>query len=251
MDHIQSVQQCISREEQSKRFGVTAINSFIWLILIILFMLSMGALLLIYAISWLVNWLLSEYNVKKLQALGTTATGRQFPEIAEALKAVCDKYGVTTVPKVIVINESSINAFALKFARKKVVVLLSNTLEGILHNPAELRFFLGHEVAHIVLDFGARGAFELYKPAAYKVARELTCDNCACAASGSLDAAKRALKRTGVGNLLIDRLDDESLVSEAKYIYSGLSGWLLKQHLTHPPLGKRIENVTQFFERRI
>jgi Zn-dependent protease with chaperone function len=46
-------------------------------------------------------------------------------------------------------------------------------------------------------------------------------------------------------------LDDESLVSEARYIYSGLSGWLLKQHLTHPPLGKRIENVTQFFERRI
>ncbi len=248
MDNVQSVKQCISLEEKRKRFGVVAINCFIWLILIILVAASLGVILLLYAFTWFVNWILSEYNVRKLQALGTAATEQQFPEISEALTNVCEHFNVKKRPKVIVVSESDVNAFALKFARKRVVVMLSKTLEGVLDSPEELRFFLGHEVAHILLDHGARGVFELYKPAAYKAARELTCDNCGCAAAGSLEVAKRALKRLGVGNRLLDRLNDEYLVSEARYIYSGLTGWLLKQNLTYPPLGTRIENVTQFCE---
>ena len=70
-------------------------------------------------------------------------------------------------------------------------------------------------------------------------ARELTCDNCGCASAGNLEAANAGLKRLAVGNRLLDRLNDDFLVAESKYIYSGLTGWLLKQYLTYPPLGKR------------
>ncbi len=248
MDNVQSIKQCISREERQKRFGVAALNCLVWLTLIVLAVASCGVILLLYAFSWFVNRILSEYNVRKLQALGTAATEQQFPEISKALTFICNKFCVKNIPKVIVVSESSVNAFAVKFAKKRVIVLLSQTLEGVLGNPEELRFFLGHEIAHTLLDHDARGIFELYKPAAYKAARELTCDNCGCASSGNLEATKHALKRLGVGNHLLDRLNDEYLASEAKYIYSGLTGWLLKQNLTYPPLGKRIESVTAFFE---
>ena len=39
----------------------------------------------------------------------------------------------------VVINDSSLNAFAIKFAKKKVIVLVSETLEGVLDKPEELR----------------------------------------------------------------------------------------------------------------
>ena len=248
MRDVQSLKECISREEKSKRFGVAVVNFFIWLILAILVLASWGIILLLYGLTWAINSMLSEYNVRKLQALGTAARPEQFPEIWEALTLLCEKFGVGKLPRVIVVNESEVNAFALKFARKRVVVMLSKTLEGVIDKPDELRFFLGHEIAHILLDHGARGVFELHKPAAYKAARELTCDNCGCAAAGNLEAAKNALKRLGIGNRLLDRLNDQFLVAEAEYIYSGLTGWLLKRQLTYPPLGKRIQNVTEFCE---
>lgn len=250
MQDMVSVRDCISREEKRKRFGVAVLNSFLWLILIALVLLSTGVILLLYVIPWLISVLLSEYNVRKLQAVGTSATQEQFPEIADALADICQTFGVKKLPRVIVVNDSQINAFALRFARKKVIVLLSKTLEGVLDKPEELRFFLGHEIGHVILDHGARRYFELYKSAAYKAARELTCDNCGCVAAGNITAVSNALKRLGVGNRLLDRLNDDFLVAEAGYIYSGLTGWLLKQYLTYPPLGKRIQNAREFCENR-
>ncbi len=246
MREIRSLNECISEEEKQKRSGVAIMSCFGWLFLLLIVVASGGGILLLYGFAWLVNHLMAEYNVRKLQALGTAANQEQFPEIWEALTVVCGKFEVKELPRVIILNDSQINAFALRYARKKVVVLLSKTLEGVLDRPEELRFFLGHEVAHLRLDFGWRGIFELYKPAAYRAARELTCDNCGCAAAGSLEASKNALKRLGIGNQLVDRLKEDYLVAEAEYIYSGFTGWLLKQYLTYPPLGRRLASVTKF-----
>ena len=243
---VRSVKACVSREERKKRGGVALINLLVWLVLVLLGVATMGIIVVLFVLGWIIRWLLSEYNVRKLQALGTSAGADQFPEISRALHEVCSQFAVREIPKVIVLNVSQTNAFAVKFARKKVIVLLSQTLEGMLNRPAELRFILAHELAHVVLDHGARGIFEIYKPAAYKAARELTCDNCGCAAAGDVEGAKTALKRLGVGNELYDRLSDEYLQTEAKYIYSGFTGWLLKQYLTYPPLGKRLVNVAEF-----
>ena len=41
----------------------------------------------------------------------------------------------------------------------------------------------------------------------------------------------RALKRLGAGNALHSRLNDDYLEREANYLYSGLSGWFLRQYL--------------------
>ncbi len=243
---VRSVNACVSREERKKRFGVALMNGLVWLFVVALTLASWGALLILYGIGWVINHLLAEYQVRKLQALGTAATEKQFPEVVHALREVCDQFGVDECPKVIILNMSETNAFAIRFARKKVIVLLSEMLEGILDRPAELRFILGHELAHIVLDHGARGRFELYKSASYKAAREMTCDNCGCAAAGDLEAAKTALKRLGVGNALRDRLDEPTLAAEAEHLYSGLTGWLLKQYLSYPPLGKRLGNIAEF-----
>ena len=153
---VRSVKACVSKEEKKKRFGVALLNLLVWAVLVLLAIGTMGIIVIFYVLGLSIRWLLSEYNVRKLQALGTSANAEQFPEIAQALHDVCSQYGVKEIPKVIVLNVSETNAFAVKFARKKVIVLLSQTLEGILNRPAELRFILAHELAHIVLDHGAR-----------------------------------------------------------------------------------------------
>ena len=74
----------------------------------------------------------------------------------------------------------------------------------------------------------------------------MTCDNAGVVSSCDLENAKAVLKRLGVGNKLHNRLNEDYLQAEARYIYSGITGWFLKQYLTYPPLGKRIANITQF-----
>jgi Zn-dependent protease with chaperone function len=117
----------------------------------------MGVIFIAYAVVWIIKRIFAEYNVRKLMAYGTTATADQFPEIAEALNDVCNRFKVKEQPRMIVINDSSLNAFAIKFAKMKVIVLVSETLEGILDKPDQLRFIIGHELAHVVVDHSGSG----------------------------------------------------------------------------------------------
>lgn len=243
---VRSVDQCISEEERKKRPSVILGSILVCVFLAALVFASFGGILIALGIGWVVNQLLSEYNVRKLQAYGTAASPDQFPEIAQALGEVCQQFGIREQPRVIVLSNPMLNAFAVKFARKRVIVLLSETLEGVLDDPAKLRFILGHELGHTMLDHGKRGLFELYKPASFRAARELTCDNVGTACAGDPESAKEVLKRLGVGNRLYDRLNDGYLAAEARYIESGITGWLLKQYMTYPPLGKRLRNVDAF-----
>ena len=55
----------------------------------------------------------------------------------------------------------------------------------------------------------------------------------------------RRVKRWA-GNALHSRLNDDYLEREANYLYSGLSGWFLRQYLRYPPLGKRLANIKSF-----
>jgi Zn-dependent protease with chaperone function len=247
---VTSIKQCISRDEKKKRSGAFLISGLFWLFMVFLVFSTLGIVLVLWLVTWVINRLLAEYNVRKLQAVGTVATADQFPEVAQALSEICEQFGVTQQPKVIILNSSEVNAFALRFARKKVIVLLSETLDGIIDEPGQLRFILAHELCHLVLDDSIAGKFLVYRPAAFKAARELTCDNCGTAAAGDLTSAKTALKRVGVGNKLYPRLNEKFLEVEAKYIYSGITGWLLKQYLTYPPLGRRITNIASFHQEK-
>jgi hypothetical protein len=44
-------------------------------------------------------------------------------------------------------------------------------------------------------------------------------------------------------------LSESYLAEEARYIYSGITGWLLKRYLKYPPLGKRMTSVEEFAGR--
>jgi Zn-dependent protease with chaperone function len=247
LESITSFSQCVSSAERKQRFGVTFTNLFLWVLIVVLAVASMGTLLIVAAFSLLVNSLLSGYHVRRLQALGATVSAVQFPQVHQALREVCSRFGVAHQPQVVVVSSGETNAFAVKFARKKVILILSELLEGIIDQPAELRALLGHELCHTALDHGSRGTFEIHKPARYKAARELTCDNAGFVASGGdLENAGAMIKKLCVGKVLYRHLSDSELQDEARDIYSGFVGWLIRRHLTHPPAGARLQNLQEF-----
>lgn len=246
MQEIRGVNDLLSVEERKKRLSVNVLNGFVWFLMLLLG-IAIWPVIIIYGLGWLINWMLSEYNIRKLQALGTTVSEVQFPEIYSSLQSICNGLNCKKQPKIIIIGESQVNAFALRFARKKIIVILSKMLEGVVDNPDEINFIIGHEVCHLVLDHGSRGFFEIYKPMSYRSARELTCDNCGAFFAGNLESAKTSLKRLCIGNLLVHKLNEDYLINESNYIYSGFTGWLLKSYLSHPPIGKRILNINNFF----
>lgn len=245
-ERIATFGDCVSAEEKSQRFSVTAINVIIWLFVAIFVLSTMGMALLFVGFTWLLNRLLSEYNVRRIQALGATVSPTQFPEVYKAASEVCGRFGVSELPRIIVVPSGEMNALAIAFAKKKVVVVLSELMEGIIDNPARLRFLLAHEICHQALDHGARGVFEIYKPARYRQGRELTCDNAGVVASEDVAESRAVLKMLCVGRGLFARVNEAALVSESREIYSGFTGWLLRQYLTHPPAGARLSNAVQF-----
>ena len=130
--------------------------------------------------------MLSEYHVRSCR-LSERPPRRTSSRRWRRHSDICTQFNVEPQPKVIILNSSEVNAFALRFARKKVIVLLSQVLEGIIDQPGQLRFILAHELGHLVLDDTFGGKFLVFRPAAFKAARELTCDNCGCAAAGDLE----------------------------------------------------------------
>ncbi len=243
---IRTFEDCVSESEKHQRLTVALVNGLLWLLVLGVIAATMGVALLFLLPGWLLKHLLSEYHVRRIQALGATVTHTQFPEVYRAASEVLTRFGVPEVPRIVVISSGEANALALKFARKRVVVLLSELLEGVIENPAQLRFLLAHECCHHALDHGWRGVFELIKPAKYRQARELTCDCAGVVAAGATQEARMVIRRLCVGNRLSARVDEDALRREAATIYAGFSGWLLRRDLTHPPAGVRLENVDGF-----
>jgi Zn-dependent protease with chaperone function len=242
---ISNINDCVSDKERSQRAGVFIMNIFAWIFAILV---SYGSLIIIFPLSLIFQSILAEYHIRKLEAIGATVSSDQFPEIDQALNDVCQQFGILNKPRVIVLSSGESNAFAVLFAKKQCILILSELLEGIIDNPAELRFLLAHEVCHTVLDQGFRGHFEIYKPAAYRQARELTCDNAGMAASADLSSAQVVLRKLCVGRKLYSKLQDNVLIADAERIYSGFTGWIVKQYLTHPPVGTRLQNVASFYQ---
>ena len=247
-DIVYSFHDCISDEERKQRTSVLLINLLLWFFILIFTVATFGMIFLFYLFAKLLEWVFAEYHVRRLQAYGCTISERQFPTVYRAANKVCERFGIENHYRIILLPSGELNAFAIKFARKKVVVILSEMMEAVIETPDQLHALLAHELCHTVLDHGWRNTFEIYKPMRYRAAREFTCDNAGLVAAESLDATTALLKKLCVGRKLFKLVDESALIDESRQIYRGITGWLLKQYLSHPPAGARIKNVQAFYE---
>jgi Zn-dependent protease with chaperone function len=146
---------------------------------------------------------------------GVRTSETQYPDLHAAVENFSSRLGIHQ-PDVYVMQSSLWNAFAAKFAGRRVVVLLSGAVDSVLRGGRreDLGFLLGHELGHHALghlDWAQRllAPGSWFVPVAFWHRRrmELSCDRIALTCAGDLELATRAIVNMTVGSCLAAETD--------------------------------------------
>ncbi|MDD5139972.1 MAG: M48 family metallopeptidase [Verrucomicrobiales bacterium] len=167
----------------------------------------------------------------------------QFPELHQCAVTIAGRLGITSPPKVYVLESNTINAAAVKLAGKKVIVLHDDIVDACLRSgdARTLTFILGHEMAHHAL--GHTGIFRSSLSKAFKkLSRldEFSCDAVANALVADTRVSTRAIALLAVGPQLMSYLNFDSLMQQAQEVNLDKHSKKAERHLTHPLLLRRL-----------
>ncbi len=173
---------------------------------------------------------------------------KQFPEVYETVKRLCNAMKIAVVPEVYIMNGAgALNAFAAKLLKKDYVIIYSDIFQMAYEEGAEeLEFVLCHELVHIkrkhtsnwVKKIGSM--FVPFLELAYSRACEFTCDIQAVYFTGR--KSSHALAMLAVGNKVHKKINLQAVIEQAQ-AERGFFPWLVEITSTHPALPKRIKNI--------
>jgi Zn-dependent protease with chaperone function len=170
----------------------------------------------------------------------------QFPELHGRVEELARRMGLRRTPDVYLMQQDgALNAFAMRFVRTHMVVLLSDLLEACGDNAVARDMIIGHELGHIRA--GHLRARWLLMPASFvpflgsalSRAREYTCDRYGCTAAGDRDGALLGLAILAAGGRYGPLVNRAALAGQRRDLRSAwmvVGEWLG----SHPPLSKRL-----------
>lgn len=166
-----------------------------------------GAAVLIMVVGFVAYVFAQSAAIAHLRGNATEITEQQLPELHKQLLACCQVLHTPKIPTMFIQNGNGVmNAFATWFLGRQFVILLSGVVDAMAPNPNGVRFYIGHELGHILRHDNPVIAFlrwpALRLPllgAAFSRARETTCDLHGLACSESPDLAARSLAALAVG----------------------------------------------------
>ena len=166
----------------------------------------------------------------------------QFPELYQRVQKLSAKAGLRKAPDAYLMQAGgTLNAFATKFLRSKMIILYSDLLDACGENLAARDMIIGHELGHIKAGhlnwtwLQTPGSFVPFLGAAYSRAREYTCDRYGAALCGDKRGALVGLAILSAGRKRGPKVNLQALVQQKNDMNSGwliLAGWLMG----HPPL---------------
>ncbi|HET9331223.1 MAG TPA: M48 family metalloprotease, partial [Steroidobacteraceae bacterium] len=188
--------------------------------------------------------------IAHLQGNGVELSESQLPELFQQFLHCCERLAVGRRPRAYILNGNGVlNAFATWFLGHRYVVLLSSVVDAMEGNPNGVRFYLGHELAHVIrhdnpLLWALRWP-ALRLPllgAAFSRARETTCDLHGLACSESREGAARSLLALAAG---ARRWRDSSLEALDGQLQASRGFWISFHELTasYPWTTKRVLRV--------
>jgi Zn-dependent protease with chaperone function len=172
---------------------------------------------------------------------------QQFPELYTRVVELSRRAGLEAVPDAYLMQAGgSLNAFATKLFRSRMIVLFSELLDACGDDETARDMVIGHEIGHLKsrhLDFHwllLPGYLVPFLGSAYSRARELTCDRWGRALCGDAAGAARGLAVLAAGGRLGPRVDLAAYIDQRRDLDTGwltLGRWLAP----YPPLSKRVE----------
>lgn len=161
---------------------------------------------------FLMSWLSEQFFRASVFGNAVKVSEKQYPQIHQmVLKGVAD-FGLAKVPDTFVFNaDGMVNAFAVKFLKKKYVLLTAPSVELLLErgHPLELAAVVGHELGHHAAGHTGywKGQFSFWTnmflptlASAYSRACEHTCDRLGAAFAGEPKAMQTALVAIASGS---------------------------------------------------
>lgn len=170
----------------------------------------------------------------------------QFPHLYERVVTLSRRAGLQQVPAAYLMEAGgSLNAFATRFFRTRMIVLFSDLLEACEDDETARDMIIGHEIGHIHarhLDWWwlvAPGTLIPFLGHAYSRAREFTCDRYGAALCGDERGAARGLTLLAAGRKHGPSVNLEAFVAQSEDLDTGwmtLGKWLSG----YPPLCDRV-----------
>lgn len=215
-------------------------------------LISLGWALVIVVIAAVV------IRIQQSQMLGNSAMvgPGMFPAVNGLVSRVCRRISAVA-PRVHVIQNPALNAFALGFGQPFSVVLHSALIDSLTEN--ELAFVLGHEVGHIVL--GHTCALSIVAPfgniwpiwgwafGAWSRLAEYSADRAGLMASGDLEAACTALIKIATGPQAAAHADVQGFIRQADRVDQSQTARLGEWFGTHPYVVNRLRNLVSWSRR--
>ncbi len=170
----------------------------------------------------------------------------QLPALYQQLSECCEALAVSKRPTMYIQNGNGVmNAFATWFLGHRYVILLSNVVDAMDSNTNGVRFYIGHELGHVlrhdnpILAFLRWPALRLpLLGAAFSRARESTCDRHGLACSKSPEVAARSIAALSAG---AKSWADVSLDGYRRQVADGTGFWMSFHELvaSYPWTAKR------------
>lgn len=234
-------------------------NKYFWIVLCIsivsylLFALSVVGLFVIVAFMSF-SLLLHALMIGHIRLNGVKIGANQFPLIHSTVEELCVKMDFKQMPDIYVMQSGGVlNAFATRFFGRNMVVVYSEIFDLVEQGAEEeLNFVLAHELAHIKRNHLGKMMFilpSMWIPGIaemYLRACEFTCDRYAAYYTGNYSAAKNSLTILAIGKTMYEKVNRAEYLDQINH-EKGFFVWLAEVLTTHPPLPKRINEISVFF----
>lgn len=211
-------------------------------------MYSVVLILIVLLLSAL-KWMVKGFMIGTIKGNSVRVTAKQYPSIFEIVSEQARELQLSEVPE-IYIQVGFFNAFVMKFARTKVLMLYSEVVETALKGDNDiLRFIIGHELGHIKRKHLTKDKWLLFSNVipflgkAYSRGCEFTCDRIGY--HFSRKGAIEGILILSTGREIYSKINIDQFVDEA--VNSGSFWmWLSEKFATHPHVARRLDEVKKY-----
>jgi Zn-dependent protease with chaperone function/Tfp pilus assembly protein PilE len=187
-------------------------------------LLGTQGMVLLYAVfGFLLYCFAQSALISYIKGTGVRITEEQFPDLKQQIAACCRKLDVEQEPQAYLLQMGgTLNAFATRFFGRDFLVLYSEVVDGLAHNPDALNFYIGHELGHIRrkhLSWSTVLMPASILPlvgAAYSRAREYTCDRHGLAACDNPVNAEQGLAVLAAGGKRARVMNVDAYVAQSR-----------------------------------
>ncbi|MFZ4395289.1 MAG: M48 family metallopeptidase, partial [Kiritimatiellia bacterium] len=182
----------------------------------------------------------------QIHGSGVKISEDQFPEIHQCVMDLKSRLDLNVDVDVYIVEANVVNAVAVKYGKKNVVLLTDDLIHGCLASgrPQALAFVIGHELAHIALNH--TGVFRSWMAQHMKKLGRLdeySADSVATALVSDRTIAFHGLLLLTVGYAMMPYVNPDSIVRQAQEVARNKYSKKAERTLTHPLLMNRLQRI--------